>query len=92
MLLPLDGKLIIIWPPGDKFMLLILPPGGQLIIPDQVSGRITYASLFGLRAVSLCFSFCSGVRPDSLCFFIGHPGGKFVLLYSASGREPYFTR
>ena len=36
-------------------MLLILPPRGKLIIQDQVSERIAYAPLFGLRAVSLCF-------------------------------------
>ena len=47
-----------IWPPGGKFMLLILPPGGKLIIQDQVSERIAYAPIFGLRAVSLCLSFC----------------------------------
>ena len=31
-------------------MLLILPPGEKLIIQDQVSERIAYAPLFGLRA------------------------------------------
>ena len=36
-------------------MLLILRPGGKLIMQDQVSERIAYGSLFGLRAVSLCF-------------------------------------
>ena len=66
-------------PPGGKFMLLILPPGGTLIIEDQVSERIAYAPIFGLRAVSLCFSFClrtaanytrSGIRPGGLYSFI----------------------
>jgi len=32
-------------------MLLILYPGEKLIIQDQVSGRVAYALLFGLRAV-----------------------------------------
>ena len=36
-------------------MFLILRPGGELIMQDQVSERIAYGSLFGLRAVSLCF-------------------------------------
>ena len=44
---------------AGNFMLLILPPGGMLIIEDQVSERIDYAHLFGLRTVSLCFSLCS---------------------------------
>ena len=39
-------------------MLFILPPGEMLIIEDQVSERIDYAPIFGLRTVSLCFSFC----------------------------------
>ena len=44
---------LFIWPPGDKFMLIILPPGVKLIIQYQVSERIAYAPIFGLRAVSL---------------------------------------
>ena len=32
-------------------MLLILYPGEKLIIQDQVSGRVAYALLFGIRAV-----------------------------------------
>ena len=32
-------------------MLLILPPGENLIMLDQMSERIAYALLFGLRAV-----------------------------------------
>jgi hypothetical protein len=40
-----------IWPPGGKFILLILCLGGKLIIQDQVSGRVAYALVFGLRAV-----------------------------------------
>jgi hypothetical protein len=72
LILPLGGKLIIedlvsefsLPPPGGKFMFLILPPGGKLIIEDQVCGRITYAPLFGIRTVSLCFSFC--LRAGSL--------------------------
>ena len=31
-----------IWRPGGKFMLLILPSGGKLIIQDQVSERIAF--------------------------------------------------
>jgi hypothetical protein len=45
-------------------MFLILPPGGKLVIEDQVFERIAYAPLFGLRAVSLGFSFC--LRAESL--------------------------
>ena len=44
-----DSLCSFIWPPGGKFMLLILPPGGKLIIQDQVSGRIAYAPIFALR-------------------------------------------
>ena len=72
---------------GDKFMLLILPPGEKLILQDQVFGRIAYGSLFGgrvayallfgPRAVSLCFSFC--VRAVSL----------FIIQDKASGRIAY---
>ena len=62
-----------IWPPGGKFMLLILPPGRKLILQDQVSGQIPYALLFGLRAVSLCFSFC--LRAGSLFCKIRCPNG-----------------
>ena len=40
-------------------MLLIMPPRGKLIIEDQVSERIDYAALLGIRAVSVCFSLCS---------------------------------
>ena len=47
-----DSLCICIWPPGGKFMLLILPSGGKLIMQDQASERIAYGSLFGLRAVS----------------------------------------
>ena len=54
-------------------MLLILTLGGKLIIQDQVSGRIAYAPLFGLRAVSLCFSFC--VRAGSSLYKIRCPVG-----------------
>ena len=46
-------------------MLLILPPRGKLIIQDQVSERIAYAPLFGLRAVSLCL-------------YMLPPGGKLI--------------
>ena len=44
-----DGLCSFIWPSGGKLMLLILPPGEKLIIEDQVSGRIAYAPIFGLR-------------------------------------------
>ena len=54
-------------------MLLILPSGEKLIIQDQVSERIAYARLFGLRAVSLCFSFC--LRAGSLLYEIRCPNG-----------------
>ena len=47
-------------------MLLTLPPGGKLIIQKQVSGLKANAPLFGLRAVSLCFSFC--LRAGSLFY------------------------
>ena len=68
------GKfMLLILPPGGKFMLLILPPGGKLMIQDQVSERIAYAPLFGLRAVSLCFSFC--LRAGSLLYKIKCPNG-----------------
>ena len=40
-------------------MLLIMSLRGMLIKEDQVSERIDYASLLGIRAVSLCFSLCS---------------------------------
>jgi hypothetical protein len=75
-------------------MFLILPPSGKHIIEDPVSERIAYAPLFGLRAISLCFSFClrtaanytkACVRTDSLCFFIWPPGGKFMFLILPSG-------
>ena len=42
-----DSLCSFIWLPGGKFMLLILPPGGKLIIQDQASGKIAYASIFG---------------------------------------------
>jgi hypothetical protein len=70
LILPPSGKLIIedqlffIWPSGGKFMLLIQPSSGKLIIEDHVSERIAYAPLFGIRAFSLCFSFC--LRAGSL--------------------------
>ena len=38
-----------------------------------VSERIAYAPLFGLRAVSLCFSFC--LRAESLLYKIRCPNG-----------------
>ena len=76
-------------------MLLILPPGGKLIIQDQVSGMIAYAPLFGLRAVSLCFLILrlggKLIIQDQVSF-IWPSGGKFMLPLSASGRESYFTR
>jgi hypothetical protein len=50
-----DSLCSIIWPPGDKFMLLILPSSGKHIIEDPASERIAWAPIFGLRAVSLCF-------------------------------------
>ena len=62
-----------IWPAGGKFMLLILPPGGKLIKEDQVSERIVCAPLFGLRAVTLCFSFC--LRAGSLFYEFRSPNG-----------------
>ena len=34
----------------------------------------------------------SGVRADSLCYYILLPGDYSMLLYSASGRVGYFTR
>ena len=77
-------------------MLLILPPGGKLIIQDQVSERIAYALLFDLRAVIYvshsasarkAYYTRSGVRTDSLCSFIWHPGGKFMLLILPSGEK-----
>jgi len=40
-------------------MFLIMPPRGKLITEDQVSERIDYAALLGIRAVSVCFSLCS---------------------------------
>ena len=49
-------------------MLLILPPRGKLIIQHQVSERIAYAPLFGIRPVRLRFSFC--LRPGSLLSLI----------------------
>ena len=68
------GKfMLLIRPPGGKFMLLVLPSGGKLIIQDQVSERIAYAPLFGLRAVSLCFSFC--LRAGSSFYKIKCPNG-----------------
>ena len=48
-----DSLWSFIWPPGGKFMLLILPPSGKLIIQDQAFGQIAFALLFGLRTVSL---------------------------------------
>jgi hypothetical protein len=38
-----DSLCSFIWPPAAKFMLLLVPPGGKLIIQDQVSERIPYA-------------------------------------------------
>ena len=55
-------------------MLLILSPGGKLILQDQVSGRIVYAPLFGLRAVS---------------FLILRLGGKLITQDQVSGRIAY---
>jgi len=68
-----DSLCCFIWPPGGKFMLLILLPGGRLIIQDQVLERIAYAPLFGLRAVRLCFSFC--LRAGSSLYKIRCPNG-----------------
>ena len=76
-------------------MLLILPSGGKLIIQDQVSERIAYAPSFGLRAVILCFSFCSaretyyrrsGVRTDSLCSYIRHASGLSFFILPSGGK------
>ena len=39
-----DSLCFYIWRPGDKFMLLILPPGVKLIIQYQVSERIAICS------------------------------------------------
>ena len=52
-----DSLCSFFWPPGRKFMLLILRPDQKLIIQDHLSGRIVYDPFFGLRAVSLCFLF-----------------------------------
>ena len=52
-----DSLCSFFWPPGGKFMLLILRPGQKLIIQDHISGRIAYNPLFGFRAVSLGFLF-----------------------------------
>ena len=57
-------------------MLLILCLGGKRIIQDQVSDRIAYTPLFGLRAVSLCF------------FFLP-PGEKLIIQDHVSGRKAY---
>ena len=57
-------------------MFLILPPGGKLIIQDQVSGRIAYAPLFGLRAVKFML-------------LILPPGGKLIIQDQVSGRIAY---
>ena len=48
----------------------------KLIIQYQVSERIAYAPIFGLRAVSLCF-------------FIWPPGGKFIIQDEVSERIAY---
>ena len=47
--------------------LYILSPGGYPIILDHVSGRIAYASIFGIRAISLYF-------------YILPPGGQPIIL------------
>ena len=83
-------------------MLLILPPGGKLILQDHVFGRIAYALLFGLWAVKFTLLILpsgreahyarSDVRTDSLCSFIWPTGGKIYASHSASGREAYYTR
>jgi hypothetical protein len=77
-------------------MFLILPSSGRHIIEDPVSERIAYAPVLGLRAVSLCFSFClrtaanhtkACVRTDSLCSFVRPSGGKFMfLILPSSGK------
>ena len=65
-------------------MLQISLPGGNLIIEDQMNSRIVYDSLFDIRAVLLCFSFC--LRAESLLYKIRCPAGKSMILYFASGR------
>ena len=66
-------KYFFIWHPVRKFMLLILPSSGKILIQDQVSERIGYDILFGLRAVSLYFLFC--LRAGSLLYKIRFPNG-----------------
>ena len=68
-------------------MLLILPPGEKIMIEDQVYSRIIYDSLFDMRAVIVCFSFCFLAK--SLSYKIMFPAGKSMILYFASGREAY---
>ena len=58
--------------PGGKFMLLILPPGEKIIIPDQVFGRIAYAPLFD--------------PGGKFMLLILPPGGKLILQDHVFGR------
>ena len=70
-----------IWHPDGNCCFFILPSCGKLIIKDQLSGRIAFAPIEGLRAVRWCFYI---LPPDgSLCSYICSPSGKFMLLYSA---------
>ena len=57
-------------------VLLCLHPRWYFIIPDVVSGRITYAPLFDLRAISLCF-------------YTVPPGEYSIILDQMSGRIAY---
>ena len=85
-----DSRCACIGHPDGNFCFFIWPSCGKLIIKDQLSGRVAFAPIVGLRAVSFYFYI---LPPDrSLYAYICFSSDKFMLLNSASGREAYFFK